>query len=60
MGRLSTESCYEDTLDGLKDKKTAFEASQNNFSSELRILTSVVSKEPDLRASLIETENINR
>jgi methyl-accepting chemotaxis protein len=60
MGRLSTEAYYEDTLDGLKDKKTAFETSQSNFNSELRILTSVVSKEPDLRASLIETENIYR
>jgi methyl-accepting chemotaxis protein len=60
MGRLSTEAYYEDTLDGLKDKKTAFETNQSNFNSELRILTSVVSKEPDLRASLIETENIYR
>ncbi|WP_293759830.1 methyl-accepting chemotaxis protein [uncultured Paraglaciecola sp.] len=60
MGRLSTEAYYEDTLDGLKNKKIAFETSQSNFNSELRILTSVVSKEPDLRASLIETENIYR
>ena len=47
MGRLSTEAYYEDTLDGLKNKKIAFETSQSNFNSELRILTSVVSKEPD-------------
>jgi len=60
MSRLSTEAYYEDTLDGLKNKKIAFETSQSNFNSELRILTSVVSKEPDLRASLIETENIYR
>jgi methyl-accepting chemotaxis protein len=60
MGRLSTEAYYEDTLDGLKNKKIAFETSQSNFNSELRILTSVVSKEPVLRASLIETENIYR
>ncbi len=60
MGRLSTEAYYEDTLNGLKYKKTAFETSKSNFNSELRILTSVVSKEQDLRASLIETENIYR
>ena len=60
MGRLTTEAYYEATLNGLQDKKTAFESSQNNFDSELRILTAVVSKEQDLRASLIETENIYR
>jgi methyl-accepting chemotaxis protein len=60
MGRLTTESYYETTLDGLRTKKTAFEDSQTNFDNELRILTSVVSKEPDLRESLIETEEIYR
>jgi methyl-accepting chemotaxis protein len=60
MGRLTTEAYYEATLNGLQDKKTAFESSQSNFDSELRILTAVVSKEQDLRASLIETENIYR
>jgi methyl-accepting chemotaxis protein len=60
MGRLTTESYYETTLDGLRIKKTAFEDSQTNFDNELRILTSVVSKEPDLRESLIETEEIYR
>ncbi|AGH43085.1 methyl-accepting chemotaxis protein [Paraglaciecola psychrophila] len=60
MGRLTTESYYETTLDGLRNKKTAFEDSQTNFDNELRILTSVVSKEPDLRESLIETEEIYR
>jgi methyl-accepting chemotaxis protein len=60
MGRLTTESYYETTLDGLRNKKTAFENSQTNFDNELRILTSVVSKEPDLRESLIETEEIYR
>jgi methyl-accepting chemotaxis protein len=60
MGRLTTEAYYEATLRGLRDKKAAFEGSQNNFDNELRILTGVVSKEQDLRASLIETENIYR
>jgi methyl-accepting chemotaxis protein len=60
MGRLTTESYYETTLDGLRTKKTAFEDSQANFDSELRTLTSVVSKEQDLRESLIETEDIYR
>ena len=60
MGRLTTESYYETTLEGLRTKKTGFEDSQTNFDNELRILTSVVSKEQDLRESLIETENIYR
>ncbi|MFT4808860.1 MAG: methyl-accepting chemotaxis protein [Paraglaciecola sp.] len=60
MGRLTTESYYETTLDALSAKKTAFENSQANFDNELRTLTSVVSKEQDLRESLIETEEIYR
>ena len=60
MGRLTTEANYETTLDGLRDKKMSFEDSQTNFDNELRILTGVVSKEQDLRSSLIETENIYR
>jgi methyl-accepting chemotaxis protein len=60
MGRLTTESYYETTLDALSTKKTAFENSQANFDNELRTLTSVVSAEQDLRESLIETENIYR
>jgi methyl-accepting chemotaxis protein len=60
MGRLTTEAYYEETLSGLTTKKAAFDDSQTNFDNELRILTSVVSKEQDLRASLIETENIYR
>jgi methyl-accepting chemotaxis protein len=60
MGRLTTEANYETSLGGLKDKKTAFENSQTIFDNELRVLTSVVSKEQDLRESLIETENIYR
>jgi methyl-accepting chemotaxis protein len=60
MGRLTTEFYYESTLDGLSSKKTAFVDSQTNFENELRVLTSVVSKEKDLRASLIETEDIYR
>jgi methyl-accepting chemotaxis protein len=60
MGRLTTESYYEETLDGLSAKKTAFEDSQANFDAELRILTGVVSKEKDLRSSLIESEDIYR
>jgi methyl-accepting chemotaxis protein len=60
MGRLTTEAYYETTLGGLAAKKTAFEDSQTNFDNELRILTSVVSKEQDLRTSLIETDNIYR
>lgn len=60
MGRLTTEAYYETTLDGLNAKKSGFEDSQTNFDNELRTLTSVVSKEQDLRESLIETENIYR
>lgn len=60
MGRLTTEAYYETTLDGLDTKKSAFENSQTNFDTELRTLTSIVSKELDLRESLIETENIYR
>jgi methyl-accepting chemotaxis protein len=60
MGRLTTESYYEATLDALSAKKTAFENSQANFDNELRTLTSVVNKEQDLRESLIETEEIYR
>jgi methyl-accepting chemotaxis protein len=60
MGRLTTESYYEETLEGLSAKKTAFEDSQANFDAELRILTGVVSKEKDLRSSLIESEDIYR
>lgn len=60
MGRLTTEAYYETTLNDLAAKKTAFEDSQTNFDNELRILTSVVSKEPNLRKSLIETEEIYR
>lgn len=60
MGRLTTEAYYEATLVGLAAKKTAFENSQANFDNELRTLTSVVSKEQELRESLIESENIYR
>ncbi|MBU3004395.1 methyl-accepting chemotaxis protein [Paraglaciecola arctica] len=60
MGRLATEAYNETTLNTLAAKKTAFEDSQANFDNELRILTSVVSEEKDLRESLIETENIYR
>ena len=60
MGRLTTEAYYGSTLNDLNVKKTAFEDSQTNFDNELRILTSVVSQEQDLRESLIETENIYR
>ncbi|MEP1444829.1 MAG: methyl-accepting chemotaxis protein [Paraglaciecola sp.] len=60
MGRLATEAYNETTLSTLAAKKTAFEDSQANFDNELRILTSVVSEEKDLRESLIETENIYR
>ena len=60
MGRLTTESYYETTLNALNAKKIAFENSQANFDNELRILTSVVSAEQNLRESLIETENIYR
>jgi methyl-accepting chemotaxis protein len=60
MGRLTTESYYETTLNALNAKKIAFENSQANFDNELRILTNVVSAEQNLRESLIETENIYR
>ncbi|MFT7412652.1 MAG: methyl-accepting chemotaxis protein [Paraglaciecola sp.] len=60
MGRLTAEAFYETTLSGLKEKKIAFADSQNNFDHELRILKKVVSKEKDLRDSLVESENIYR
>lgn len=60
MGRLTTEAYYEETIDGLSTKQSAFESSQTNFENELRTLTSVVSSEQDLRESLIETEEIYR
>ena len=60
MGRLTAEGYYETTLKGLDAKKSAFEKSQTSFDSELRTLTTVVSKDPNLRKSLIETEDIYR
>ncbi|MCF2949706.1 methyl-accepting chemotaxis protein [Paraglaciecola aquimarina] len=60
MGRLATEAYYETSLDDVNTKQAAFEASEASFDSEMRTLTSVVSKEKDLRESLVETEEIYR
>lgn len=58
MGRLATESYYETEIAELKNKKEAFETSKSNFDNEIRSLTAIVSQEPNLRQSLIETEEI--
>lgn len=58
MGRLTTEAYYEESLDGLKTKQQSFQNSQSNFENEIRTLKQVVSKEQDLRESLVETEAI--
>ena len=60
MGKLTSEAFYETNLNGLSEKLSAFETNQTNFENELRTLTSVVSKEKNLRESLVETENIYR
>ncbi|MGJ8681562.1 HAMP domain-containing methyl-accepting chemotaxis protein [Paraglaciecola sp.] len=60
MGRLATEAYYETSLDSVKTKQTAFEESEASFNSEMQTLTGVVSKEKDLRASLVQTEEIYR
>jgi methyl-accepting chemotaxis protein len=60
MGRLTTEGFYEVTLKGLKIKQNAFEDSRTNFENELRTLTGIVSKEKDLRTSLVVAESIYR
>jgi methyl-accepting chemotaxis protein len=58
MGRLTTEAFYELDLKELKNKKTSLEKSKENFDNEIRSLTSIVSKDPALRKSLIEVEAI--
>ncbi|MDP5032343.1 MAG: methyl-accepting chemotaxis protein [Paraglaciecola sp.] len=58
MGRLATEAFYEVELNELKTKKAAFETSRSNFDSEIRSLTAIVSREPELRQSLVEAEEI--
>lgn len=60
MGRLATEAYYETSLDDVNAKQTSFEASEASFENELRTLTSVVSKEKALKASLVQTEEIYR
>jgi len=58
MGRLTTEAFYELDLKELKNKKTSFEKSKENFDNEIRSLTSIVSKDPALKKSLVEVETI--
>lgn len=58
MGRLTTEAYYGTELSELKTKQASFEKSKSNFDNEIRSLTAIVSKEPDLRQSLVEAEEI--
>ncbi|WP_340678476.1 methyl-accepting chemotaxis protein [Paraglaciecola sp.] len=58
MGRLTTEAFYETDVKELKTKKESFEKSKANFDNEIRSLTSIVSKDPELRNSLVEVEGI--
>ena len=58
MGRLTTEAFYETDLKQLKTKKESLDISKTNFDDEIRSLTSVVSKDPELRKSLVEVEGI--
>lgn len=58
MGRLTTEAFYELDLKELKNKKDSFEKSKENFDNEIRSLTSIVSKDPALKKSLVEVETI--
>ena len=58
MGRLTTEAYYETENDGLKSKKAAFERSRANFDNEIRALTTIVNKDPELRKSLVDVEAI--
>jgi methyl-accepting chemotaxis protein len=58
MGRLTSEGYYENELDQLSEKSSAFENSQANFENELRVLSQVVDKEQDLKKTLKETEII--
>jgi methyl-accepting chemotaxis protein len=58
MGRLTTEAFYETDIKELKTKKESFEKSKANFDNEIRSLTSIVSKDPELRSSLVEVEAI--
>ncbi|WP_133470218.1 HAMP domain-containing methyl-accepting chemotaxis protein [Paraglaciecola marina] len=60
MSKLTTEALYETESEVLEDKYTAFEESHKKFEDELRILTGVVSNEPALRKSVVETESIFR
>ena len=60
MGRLTTGAYHEKTLTGFNAQKLAFEESQSNFDNELRTLSNIVSKEEDLRASVVNTDNIYR
>ena len=58
MGRLTTEAYYETENDGLRNKKAAFEKSRANFDNEIRELTTIVSKDAQLRKSLVDVETI--
>jgi len=58
MGRLTTEAFYELDLKELKNKKASLDKSKENFDNEIRALTSIVSKDPALKKSLIEVEAI--
>ncbi|MEP0355935.1 methyl-accepting chemotaxis protein [Paraglaciecola sp.] len=60
MSKLTTEALYETESEVLEDKLVAFEDSHQNFEDELRTLSAVVTKEPALRKSLVETETIFR
>ncbi|MBT0585231.1 methyl-accepting chemotaxis protein [Alteromonas oceanisediminis] len=57
MGRLTFESYYEPTLDGLDEKKAGFTTSRENFVEELQILQQVVSGDDELRTALASVSN---
>ena len=60
MGRLTTGAFNEKTANGFSTQKLAFEESQSNFDKELRTLSNIVSKEQNLRESVVNTDNIYR
>ncbi|MEO9946996.1 MAG: methyl-accepting chemotaxis protein [Paraglaciecola sp.] len=60
MSKLTTEALYETESEVLEEKLVAFEDSHQNFEDELRTLSAVVTREPALRKSLVETETIFR
>jgi methyl-accepting chemotaxis protein len=52
MGRITFEAYIEDELDGLNQKRTAFNQSRSNFDAELNKLRQVVQNDPQLSSKL--------